>query len=136
MGPATSSRSRTATAATTSSRAGSPSRWTKGGEKQIASIKRAREVREIADLDHAKEVKSQLEALSVKLPVRAGEAGRLFGSVTVADIVAAVSRAGGPADRQAADRARRADQDGRCAPSNREAAPRGLGNLALDVVAA
>jgi large subunit ribosomal protein L9 len=30
------------------------------------------------------------------LPVRAGEGGRLFGSVTVADIVAAVSRAGGP----------------------------------------
>jgi large subunit ribosomal protein L9 len=70
--------------------------WTKGGEKQIATIKRAREVRDIADLGRADEVKSQLESLSVKLPVRAGESGRLFGSVTVADIVAAVSRAGGP----------------------------------------
>ena len=70
--------------------------WTKGGEKQIATIKRAREVRDIADLGRADEVKSQLESLSVKLPVRAGEGGRLFGSVTVADIVAAVSRAGGP----------------------------------------
>jgi large subunit ribosomal protein L9 len=70
--------------------------WTKGGEKQIATIKRAREVRDIADLGRADEVKSKLESLSVKLPVRAGESGRLFGSVTVADIVAAVSRAGGP----------------------------------------
>jgi len=70
--------------------------WTKGGEKQIATIKRAREVRDIADLGRADEVKSQLESLSVKLPVRAGEGGRLFGSVTVADIVAAVIRAGGP----------------------------------------
>jgi len=70
--------------------------WTKGGEKQIATIKRAREVRDIADLGRADEVKSQLASLSVKLPVRAGEGGRLFGSVTVADIVAAVSRAGGP----------------------------------------
>ncbi len=70
--------------------------WTKGGEKQIATIKRAREVRDIADLGRADEVKSQLESLSVKLPVRAGEGGRLFGSVTVADIVAAVTRAGGP----------------------------------------
>jgi large subunit ribosomal protein L9 len=70
--------------------------WTKGGEKQTATIKRAREVRDIADLGRADEVKSQLESLSVKLPVRAGESGRLFGSVTVADIVAAVSRAGGP----------------------------------------
>ena len=70
--------------------------WTKGGEKQLATIKRAREVRNIADHGRADEIKSQLESLSVKLPVRAGEGGRLFGSVTVADIVAAVSRAGGP----------------------------------------
>jgi large subunit ribosomal protein L9 len=70
--------------------------WTKGGEKQTATIKRARVVRDIADFGRADEVKSQLESLTVKLPVRAGESGRLFGSVTVADIVAAVSRAGGP----------------------------------------
>jgi large subunit ribosomal protein L9 len=70
--------------------------WTKGSEKQLATIRRAREVRDIADLGRADEVKSQLESLAVKLPVRAGEGGRLFGSVTVADIVAAVSRAGGP----------------------------------------
>ena len=70
--------------------------WTKGGEKQLATIKRAREARDIADHGRADEVKSQLESLSVKLPVRAGEGGRLFGSVTVSDIVAAVSRAGGP----------------------------------------
>jgi large subunit ribosomal protein L9 len=70
--------------------------WTKGGEKQIATIRRAREVREIADLGRASQVKGELESLSVKLPVHAGETGRLFGSVTVADIVAAVKRAGGP----------------------------------------
>ena len=33
-----------------------------GGEKQIALIKRAREVREVRDLGHAKEIKGQLEA--------------------------------------------------------------------------
>jgi large subunit ribosomal protein L9 len=70
--------------------------WTRGAEKQISSIKRAREVREIADVGRAKEVKGQLESLSVKLSVRAGDAGRLFGSVTVADVVAAVKQAGGP----------------------------------------
>src|SRR4029453_13651594 len=47
-------------------------RWTKGGEKQVSSIKRAREVREVRDLDHAQEVKAKLEALRVKLPARAG----------------------------------------------------------------
>jgi large subunit ribosomal protein L9 len=71
-------------------------RWTRGGEKQIDSIRRGREVREIADLGSAQEVKGRLENLSVKLPVKAGDAGRLFGSVTVADIVDAVAQAGGP----------------------------------------
>jgi large subunit ribosomal protein L9 len=72
-------------------------RWTKGAEKQVAQIRRAQEVRGVRDLGHANELKKQLEALRVKLPVRAGEAGRLFGSVTVADIVDAVAAAGGPA---------------------------------------
>jgi large subunit ribosomal protein L9 len=70
--------------------------WTKGGEKQVATIRRAREVREIADVGRAREVKDQLERLTVSLPTRAGANGRLFGSVTVADIAAAVRRAGGP----------------------------------------
>ena len=71
-------------------------RWTRGGEKQITSIRRGREVRQVADLGSAQEVKGQLENLTVTLPVKAGDAGRLFGSVTVADIVDAVAKAGGP----------------------------------------
>jgi large subunit ribosomal protein L9 len=70
--------------------------WTRGAEKQIASIRRGREVREVRDLGHAKELKGSLQGLKVTLPVRAGESGRLFGSVTVADIADAVARAGGP----------------------------------------
>jgi len=71
--------------------------WNKGAEKQVAGIKRARQAREIRDLGHAKEVKAQLESLNVKLGARAGEGGRLFGSVTPVEIVAAVKAAGGPA---------------------------------------
>ncbi len=70
--------------------------WTQGGEKQSTQIKRAQKAREIRDVEHAKEVKAQLENLSVVLNVRAGEQGRLFGSVTAADIVLAVKQAGGP----------------------------------------
>jgi large subunit ribosomal protein L9 len=70
--------------------------WTKGGEKQVASIKRARSAREIRDIGHANEVKGQLENLTVKLAVRAGEGGRLYGSVTAAEVVDAVRAAGGP----------------------------------------
>ena len=69
---------------------------TRGAEKQIATIRRAREVREVRDLGHAKEIQTQLSGLSVRLPARSGEGGRLFGSVTSADVVAAVQQAGGP----------------------------------------
>ena len=70
--------------------------WTKGGEKQITQIKRAQDAREVRDLSHAKEIKAQLEDLQVVVPARAGESGKLFGSVTNADVVAAVRKAGGP----------------------------------------
>jgi large subunit ribosomal protein L9 len=70
--------------------------WTKGAEKQIVQIKRARDAREIRDLGHAREIKSDLEKLSVSLQARAGKDGRLFGSVTTADIATAVKNAGGP----------------------------------------
>ncbi|GAA1265906.1 MULTISPECIES: 50S ribosomal protein L9 [Planotetraspora] len=71
-------------------------RWTRGAESQIASIKKARDAREIRDLGTAKEVAGQLGALKVKLKTRAGESGRLFGSVTTSDIADAVKAAGGP----------------------------------------
>ncbi|WP_327088612.1 50S ribosomal protein L9 [Nonomuraea sp. NBC_01738] len=71
-------------------------RWSRGGEKQIESIKKARDAREIRDLGTAKEVAGQIGALKVKLATRAGDSGRLFGSVTTGDIADAVKAAGGP----------------------------------------
>ena len=71
-------------------------RWTRGAERQIDSIKKARDVRDVRDLGHAQEIKRQLEAMTIRLPARAGETGRLFGAITLGDIVAAVQAAGGP----------------------------------------
>jgi large subunit ribosomal protein L9 len=70
--------------------------WTKGAEKQIDLIKRARSAREIRSLDDAKQAAGQLAALTVRLQTRAGGGGRLFGSVSPSDIAAAVKAAGGP----------------------------------------
>ena len=70
--------------------------WSKGSEKQISQIRRARDAREIRDRGHAREIKDQLETLSVTISARAGKDGRLFGSVTAGDIAAAVKDAGGP----------------------------------------
>ena len=69
---------------------------TKGAEKQIETLQRTRAAREVRTLDEAKSVASQLGALSVTLKARAGDSGRLFGSVTTTDIVDAVKTAGGP----------------------------------------
>ncbi len=51
-----------------------------------------------ADLEHATELKSAIEALGpVSLPVKtAADSGKLFGSVTAGDIVGAIKKAGGP----------------------------------------
>ena len=70
--------------------------WTRGAEKQIDSIRKARSAREIASVEQAESVRGEIERLKVRLPSRAGESGRLFGAVTPADIVGAVKAAGGP----------------------------------------
>ena len=71
-------------------------RWTRGAEKQVELIKRARAAREIRTLDDAQATAARLENLTVRLKRRAGSNGRLFGSVGPADIAAAVREAGGP----------------------------------------
>ena len=71
---------------------------TRGAERQAEEIRRAREIKTVRDLDHANELKAALDALGpVTLTGRtAGSAGKLFGSVTASDVVAAIKKAGGP----------------------------------------
>jgi large subunit ribosomal protein L9 len=64
--------------------------WTRGGEKQVTQIKRARNKRSVRDLDHAMEIKTALEASPIVITARAGSEGRLFGSITVGDIASAI----------------------------------------------
>jgi large subunit ribosomal protein L9 len=69
--------------------------WSLGGEKQIEGIRRARAAREVRDIDHAKEIKASLEKSAITINVKAGTAGRLFGSVTDKAIAAAIKAAAG-----------------------------------------
>jgi large subunit ribosomal protein L9 len=75
-------------------------RWTKGGEKTIESIKKARDSRAVRDEAHAAEVKAKLEGSTFQVKVRAGEGGRLFGAVTTADIASAIVEAGAEVDKR------------------------------------
>ena len=71
--------------------------WTKGAEKDITAIRKARKAREIATLDDAKAVRDSLQSKAVVVSAKAGESGRLFGAVTTAEIAEAVKASGAPA---------------------------------------
>jgi len=68
--------------------------WTRGGEKQVEQIKAARVARELHTVEQAQDLKAKLEATKVKLTVKAGREGRLFGSVKTGDVADAVKAAG------------------------------------------
>ncbi|WP_305093131.1 50S ribosomal protein L9 [Prescottella sp. R16] len=71
---------------------------TRGAQKQVEGIRRAQEARAVRGLDHAKELKAAIEGLEgVSLSVKTSDAGKLFGSVTAADVAGAIKAAGGPA---------------------------------------
>jgi large subunit ribosomal protein L9 len=71
---------------------------TRGAERQAGEIRRARETKTVRDREHATELKTAIEGLGkVSLPARtAGDSGKLFGSITAADVVSAIKKAGGP----------------------------------------
>jgi large subunit ribosomal protein L9 len=63
---------------------------TRGVVQQAESMRRNREAREVRDRQAAEALVPQLAAKRIEVKARAGEGGKLFGSVTTADIVAAV----------------------------------------------
>ncbi len=71
---------------------------TRGAQRQADEIRRAQELKSVKSLEHANELKAAIEGLgTVELSVKAaGDSGKLFGSVTAADVVAAIKKAGGP----------------------------------------
>lgn len=69
--------------------------WTKGGEKQIEGIRRARASREIRDTDHAKQIKSKLESTEFTVKAKVGDTGHLYGTVTDKDLAQVIKTAAG-----------------------------------------
>lgn len=70
---------------------------TRGAQKQADDIRRSREAKTVRDREHAEEIKAAIAALGpVGLAVKTHDSGKLFGSVTANDIVAAIKKAGGP----------------------------------------
>ena len=68
---------------------------TDGAVQQATSMRRARDLREASDRASAHTVAETLMARSFTVKAKAGNEGRLFGSVTTADIVAALAAQSG-----------------------------------------
>jgi large subunit ribosomal protein L9 len=64
---------------------------TDGAIAQAASMRRARDLKEAKDREGAEEVAKRLTPVVIRISARAGAEGRLFGSVTTADLTEAVA---------------------------------------------
>lgn len=63
---------------------------TDGAVSQAGAMRRARDLRDSQDRESAQTIASALVAKTITIAVKAGAEGRLFGSVTAADVAAAV----------------------------------------------
>jgi len=110
--------------------------WTRGGEKQVDSIKAARAARALHSLEEAQALKAKLEQGPVRLAVKAGREGRLFGSVKTSDVADAVAAAGiGSLDRRTIEFSAPIKAVGRHEAAVR-LSPEVVATIAIDVVAA
>ncbi len=67
---------------------------TQANRKHIESLKQARVQREAQELDGAKDLAKKIEAVTLVFAVKTGEGGKMFGSITAADIVEKVGEQG------------------------------------------
>jgi large subunit ribosomal protein L9 len=61
-----------------------------GVVRQAEAMRRNRSARELRDREAAQALADRLAGKTLSVPARAGEGGKLFGSITAADIVAAL----------------------------------------------
>ncbi len=73
---------------------------TEGNKKRIAAESKARTSRDQADKTEAQKVATTLSDVTLNLSGKAGEEGKLFGSITSQDVADALARAGHTVDKR------------------------------------
>ncbi len=73
---------------------------TEGNKKRIAAETRVRTARNQAERTEAEQVAATLRDVTLTLSGKAGEEGKLFGSITSQDVADALARQGHPVDRR------------------------------------
>ena len=64
---------------------------TRGSARQAEAMRRSRELADAAILSQAQEMAERLAGRSIRVVARAGEAGRLYGSVNAVNLAAAIA---------------------------------------------
>ncbi len=67
-------------------------RATDGVTAQATAMRRSRDLRDAKDRESAQQIARTLVPMVIRIPARSGAGGRLFGSITSADVVEAVSQ--------------------------------------------
>lgn len=68
--------------------------WTRGGEAQVEQLRAARDARALASVEDAQALKAKLQDGKIRVFAKAGNGGRLFGSIKPSMVAAAVAEAG------------------------------------------
>lgn len=66
-------------------------RSTPGAEKQAERTRETRRLQDVRDMEIAQEMADRLSSATLAISARAGDEGKLFGSVTAADVARALS---------------------------------------------
>lgn len=66
----------------------------KANKKQIEALIKAREIREANELQSAEAILKRLESVNIAIAVKTGENGKLFGSVTAANLIERIAQEG------------------------------------------
>lgn len=73
---------------------------TAANRKQVEALRKAREAREASELEGAQALAEEITRSRVAIAVKTGEAGRMFGAVTAADLHAKLEESGISLDRK------------------------------------
>jgi len=72
----------------------------RANKKYIEALAKAREVREARDLETAQALASKIQGASLVFSVKTGEGGKMFGAISVPEIVAKLAEQGVQVDRK------------------------------------
>lgn len=76
---------------------------TEGARRKLEKARKMKEEQEARELESAQRLVKSIEQVSCTIPVKTGEGGKLFGSVTAADIVSALKAQGVEVDKHQVD---------------------------------